>query len=146
MDTTRVRLFSARFRAQPLPQIKTVDQAKLKKIQEDLAAKAGTHQNTLSRIIGYLWQSFERVPGFQAREEKFNLSSALASCGISPHDNVYVYWDDKDELESFRMEELSDKFKGIWFANMDNIVLFDDSFLWILYVNSNGDLMKKKFS
>ena len=146
MIIDRTKYFRTRFPSEQFPQTREIKENEITKLRTDLAGKASMHPGaSFTGIVGHIWQTFKAIHDFKAVKDDFNLRAALASQSINPKDEVFVYLDNREELDAFKFDDLSDKFKGLWIPTMDDIMIFDNTISWVLYIKGSGDLMLTKF-
>ena len=116
-----------------------VETPELEKVQADFAKKLGLPTRTsLEKIVASIWNRFTPLHPQSANNKDFNLASILASNQIIPCEDVYIYWDQRNGFNKVRLEDLSRDFKDIWCPLPSDIMLFDESYSWALYIASNG--------
>ena len=146
MIIDRTQFFLKRFPGGQFPGTREIKADEVTKLRTDLAGKASMHSGaSFTGIVGHIWQTFKAIHDFKAVKDDFNLRAALASQSINPKDEVFVYWDNREQLDAFTFDDLSDKFKGLWIPTMDDIMIFDNTISWVLYIKNSGDLMLTKF-
>jgi len=70
--------------------------------------------------------------------EDFGLDALLHACGIDPADVVYVNWYRYDNIDKLKCRDLDTHFFDIWYPDVDDIDVFDESLDWILSVRHDG--------
>lgn len=70
--------------------------------------------------------------------EDFDLNALLNVCGIDAADVVYINWHRYDKIDRLRRCDLVGHFYDIWYPDVDDIDVFDDSLSWILSVHHDG--------
>ena len=70
--------------------------------------------------------------------EDFDLSALLNACGIDAADVVYINWHRYDKIDRLKRCDLAGYFYDIWYPDVDDIDVFDDSLSWILSVRHDG--------
>lgn len=72
--------------------------------------------------------------------EEFCLNELLYACGIDAADDVYINWYRYDKIDRLKRNDLDSHFFDIWYPEVDDIDVFDDSLNWILSVRHDGYL------
>jgi hypothetical protein len=70
--------------------------------------------------------------------EDFDLNAFLKACGIDAADVVYINWHRYDKIDRLKRCDLASHFYDIWYPDVDDIDVFDDSLSWILSVRHDG--------
>ena len=70
----------------------------------------------------------------------FSLLGLLKSKGIESSDVVYVNWYRFDDVDRFKLEDLSEYFDDIWYPGSDDIDIFDGSLSWVISVSHSGEI------
>ena len=80
-----------------------------------------------------------------SNDENFDLSAALSSMKIKCPENVFVNWYRYDNIDKFNLLDLTRYFDDIWYPELDDVDIFDDSFTWIVSVAHSGRITFAKF-
>lgn len=70
--------------------------------------------------------------------EEFNLNLLLNACGIDAAEVVYINWHRFDKIDRLKLNDLAVHFYDIWYADVDDIDIFDYSLNWILSIRHDG--------
>ena len=71
-------------------------------------------------------------------DETFNLNALLKACGIEAADFVYINWHRYDKIDRLTRNDLTRHFYDLWYPEVDDIDIFDDSINWILSIRHDG--------
>jgi hypothetical protein len=72
--------------------------------------------------------------------ENFDIIAFLNDCGIDAADDVYINWHRYDKIDQLNRDLLARHFYDIWYPDVDDIDVFDDSLSWILSIRHDGYL------
>jgi hypothetical protein len=104
-------------------------------IKKKFALTNATDGLTLVKAIDALAKPCE----FSSRVgEDFDLNALLDACGIEAADVVYINWHRYDKIDRLKRCDLATFFFDIWYPDVDDIDVFDDSLRWILLVRHDG--------
>lgn len=70
--------------------------------------------------------------------QDFSISKLLHSLKINANSEVYVNWYRFDKIDLLNLLDLNNFFNDLWYTNLDDIDIFDNSFEWILSINHDG--------
>jgi len=104
-------------------------------IQEKFALLNATDGLTLVRAIDALAKPCEVASHVG---EHFDLNALLNACRIDAADVVYINWHRYDKIDKLKRCDLASYFYDIWYPDVDDIDVFDDSLNWILSVRHDG--------
>ena len=104
-------------------------------IQEKFALANGTDGLTLVKAIDALARPCEVASHVG---EDFDLNALLNACGIDAADVIYINWHRYDKIDRLKRCDLASHFYDIWYRDVDDIDVFDDSLSWILSVRHDG--------
>lgn len=104
-------------------------------IQEKFALANGTDGLTLVKAIDALARPCEVASHVG---EDFDLNALLNACGIDAANVVYINWHRYDKIDRLKRCDLASHFYDIWYRDVDDIDVFDDSLSWILSVRHDG--------
>lgn len=104
-------------------------------IQEKFTLANATDGLTLVKAIDALAKPCEVASHVG---EDFDLNALLNACGIAAADVVYINWHRYDKIDRLKRCELASHFYDIWYPDVDDIDVFDDSLSWILSVRHDG--------
>ena len=104
-------------------------------IQEKFALANGTDGLTLVKAIDALARPCEVASHVG---EDFDLNALLNACGIDAANVVYINWHRYDKIDRLKRCDLASHFYDIWYPDVDDIDVFDDSLSWILSVRHDG--------
>jgi hypothetical protein len=101
--------------------------------------KLDDHTNRLS-LVRRLDALGEPRDGVNAKDEGFRVSHILSHAKIPLPEHVYVNWYRFDEIDELSFADLEKYFSDIWYPDLDDIDLFDDSLKWILSIAHHGQV------
>ena len=78
--------------------------------------------------------------GISCAEEDFNPNLFLDVCDIKLEGYVYINWYQYDRIDKIRSFDFIKYFHDIWYYELDDIDIFNDSFNWILLIRHDGFL------
>lgn len=70
--------------------------------------------------------------------EDFDLNALLDACGVNAAEVVYINWYRYDEIDRLKRKDLARNFDDIWYPDVDDIDVFDESLSWILSIRHDG--------
>jgi len=82
--------------------------------------------------------SAESLPELNANTDEFQLADVWQSAGITPEDDILITFDAFKCVESMRRNDLESIFGDIWYPVSDDLLLFDRSKTWLVYVHHDG--------
>lgn len=78
--------------------------------------------------------------GINCCDESFDLKGVLLSLGVNSTDYVYINWYRFDDIDKIVSSDLVNNFDDIWYPDVDDIDIFDESLSWLLSVSHYGQL------
>ena len=84
------------------------------------------------------------VENVNASRMGFSLLGLLKSEDIESNDVVYVNWYRFDDVDRFKLNDLSQYFDDIWYPSSDDIDIFDSSLSWVISVSHSGEIIMGK--
>lgn len=97
----------------------------------DNTADSMTLVNTVDRLG-------EVCEGFNTEDDLFSLRAVLSSLEIELPEYVFINWYRYDCIDKITLSDLADNFHDIWYPDVDDIDIFDESFTWLLSVAHYG--------
>lgn len=70
--------------------------------------------------------------------ERFDLLQTIKAQNIDCEDKIFVNWYQFDDVDEFRVSDLSRCFFDIWYPSSDDIEIFDSTCSWQLSVRHDG--------
>lgn len=75
--------------------------------------------------------------------DTFSLKDVWAAAKVTPLDTLYLSFDPlpldpSRTIDRMRRVDVEEFFSYIWYAGTDDLYLFDDSALWLVYINRGG--------
>jgi len=139
MEKIKIDNFSNEYPGRNFPEYmslsKSACSAIAQSIHEKLALENVTDGLTLVKAIDALARPREVASHVG---EDFDLNASLNACGISAADVVYINWHRYDKIDRLKRCDLATYFYDIWYPDVDDIDVFDDSLSWILSVRHDG--------
>lgn len=139
MDKLKIDNFSKTYPGVDFPRYISLDAAEAKKFRFMIAEKLKLDNcpDSLALVkkvdsLGELWK------GRSAEEKSFNISQILSASGLNKPEYVYVNWYRYDDIDKLRLNDFDRYFEDIWYPDVDDIDVFDDSVTWILSVAHSG--------
>lgn len=123
-----------------------LDEKNCTEIRKSIARKLGlvTSANDLE-LVNAVDSSGETYGGMNPNDESFNLSAALCSMKVECSENVFVNWYRYDNIDKFNLLDLTRYFDDIWYPELDDVDIFDESFTWIVSITHSGKITFVKF-
>lgn len=81
-----------------------------------------------------------KVTGKDAMDEGFSILNTLNGIIKNANDKLFVNWYRYDEIDIFKAGDLSTYFDDIWFPDVDDIDIFDNSLDWIVTIRHDGQV------
>ena len=117
-----------------MPIIRSLPAGECLKIRENLL-----HKFSLDDIDEFFKiDKFNRLDGFNANEEKFDLKAAFSELGIATPNEICINFNKFENIDILRFDDLSKFFSDIWYPSLDDIELFDFYLSFIVWVGDCG--------
>jgi hypothetical protein len=71
-------------------------------------------------------------------EDKNNFKELFFKSIKKNKDFIYVYNLNYDDLDSINVEDLKNYFDYIWYPSSDDFLLFDEEYMWVIWVCHSG--------
>lgn len=139
MDKIKIENFYAGNSGDDFPEYVSLSKNACSEITQSLRKKLVLENVTdglaLVRAIDALEHICDEVPRVN---EAFRLCALLNACEISASNIVYINWYRFDNIDKLKLADLDEHFFDIWYPDVDDIDIFDDSLDWILSVRHDG--------
>lgn len=139
MEKIKLDNFSNEYPGRDFPEYASLSKSACSDIAQSIQAKFAqanaTDGLTLVKAIDALSKPCEAASHVG---EDFDLSALLNACGIDAADVVYINWHRYDKIDRLKRCDLAGYFYDIWYPDVDDIDVFDDSLSWILSVRHDG--------
>lgn len=90
------------------------------------------------RLVKFLEIKARLLENINADTKDFKLNKVFQQINISPQRNIYLDWYRFDKTDSMFWDDLCGYFNEIWYPGPDDISIFDQSLLWIVFVSHEG--------
>lgn len=115
------------------------DVAKEKKVALTRKLKLPAHADGLT-VVKQLNALGEICKGFNAKLDKFRVGQVLSEVNIRPSGKIYLNWYRFDDIDQLNFSDLDMYFSDIWYPDLDDLDIFDNSLDWIISITHSGDL------
>lgn len=122
------------FRPLPQPELDDITSKMFKLMRVDAAAN-------LIKLVSQIIKCGKYLNNFNPENDDFSLLSVFESLNITPLEKVYINWYQFDNIDEIQFSSLNRYFDDIWYPGPDDIDIFDESFLWILSITHEGDIL-----
>ena len=117
-----------------MPIIRSLPAGECLKIRENLL-----HKFSLDDIDEFFKiDKFNRLDGFNANEENFDLKTAFSELGIAMPNEICINFNKFESIDILRFDDLFKFFSDIWYPSLDDIEIFDINLNWIISVRHYG--------
>ena len=79
-----------------------------------------------------------KLDGFNANEEKFDLKAAFSELGIATPNEICINFNKFENIDILRFDDLFKFFSDIWYPSLDDIEIFDINLSFIFSVRHYG--------
>ena len=119
-----------------MPIIRSLSLGECLKLREKLL-----HKFSLNNIDEFFKiDKFNRLDGFNANEEKFDLKTAFSEIGITTPNEICINFNKFESIDILRFDDLSKFFSDIWYPSLDDIEIFDINLSFIVSVRHYGEI------
>ncbi|WP_149720163.1 heat-shock protein, partial [Campylobacter concisus] len=119
-----------------MPIVRSLSAGECLKIRENLL-----HKFSLDDIDEFFKiDKFNRLDGFNANEENFDLKTAFSELGIAMPNEICINFNKFESIDILRFDDLSKFFSDIWYPSLDDIEIFDINLNWIISVRHYGGI------
>lgn len=129
------------------PEFVTLDRESCEDIRallsEKLRLKASADNTTLVNLIDRLGKTYEEL---SCNDSNFNLNIVLSALDIDWPEYVFINWHRFDSIDKLKLCDLINYFDDIWYPEVDDIDIFDDTLTWVLSVTHYGHLKVLKIT
>ncbi len=117
-----------------MPIIRSLPAGECLKLREKLL-----HKFSLNNIDEFFKiDKFNRLDGFNANEENFDLKTAFSELGIAMPNEICINFNKFESIDILRFDDLSKFFSDIWYPSLDDIEIFDINLSFIFSVRHYG--------
>ncbi|MDB5156581.1 MAG: hypothetical protein JWR50_1288 [Mucilaginibacter sp.] len=135
MDEFKKELFEKEHLAN-FPKYETLNNSESQKILDDLSKKYNIDSSNFAKELAGRQSSYDSLHNDSL--DGFELRVTLANIGIEPLNQIFINWNNFEDLDVFDTDDLDKYFNDIWFPVSDDINLFDKSMNWILSISHYG--------
>ncbi len=75
---------------------------------------------------------------FSSKDEGFNLKDVMSSLGIELPNYIFINWYRYDSIDKMMFSDFENHFDDIWYPDVDDIDVFDETLAWVLTVTHYG--------
>ena len=83
---------------------------------------------------------FNRLDGFNADEENFDLKAIFSELGITTPNEICINFNKFESIDILHFDDLSKFFSDIWYPSLDDIEIFDIHLSFIISVRHYGEI------
>ena len=117
-----------------MPVIRSLLPGECLKIRENLL-----HKFSLDDIDEFFKiDKFNKLDGFSADEENFDLKTAFSELGIATPNEICINFNKFESIDILHFDDLSKFFSDIWYPSLDDIEIFDINLSFIFSVRHYG--------
>jgi len=81
----------------------------------------------------------------ECNKDALDLKEVLLSLGETCPEYVYINWYRYDDIDKMKFSDLVNYFDDIWYPDVDDIDVFDESLNWVLSITHYGQVKFLKF-
>ena len=81
---------------------------------------------------------FNKLDGFSADEENFDLKTAFSELGIATPNEICINFNKFESIDILHFDDLSKFFSDVWYPSLDDIEIFDINLSFIISVRHYG--------
>lgn len=123
------------------PEYFTLDSRSCADIRELLSKKLGLDTSadgiTLVNEVLRLGKNNEE---FNGKGDDFNLKKVMYSIGMGLPEYVFINWYRYDNIDKMKFSDLANHFDDVWYPDVDDIDIFDETLSWVLSVTHYGQV------
>ncbi len=82
----------------------------------------------------------EICKGLNYDDDNFDLKKVLSFLGISWPEYVFINWYRYDSIDKMMLFDLANHFEDVWYPDVDDIDIFDETFTWVLSLTHYGQV------
>ncbi len=75
---------------------------------------------------------------FNCDDDELDLKKTLSSLEIYWPEYVFINWYRYDDIDKVKFSDLANHFDDVWYPNVDDIDIFDETFTWVLSLTHYG--------
>lgn len=72
--------------------------------------------------------------------DDFRLLNFINSCKIQTEEFVCINWHRFDKIDKIRLNDLDSFFYDVWYPDVDDIDIFDNSYNWVISIYHDGSI------
>jgi len=108
-----------------------------KSLSENLRLDVSADSMTLVNEVDRLGEVCE---GFNSEDDNFNLKKVLSSLEINWPEYIFINWYRYDNIDKMMLSDLTNHFDDVWYPDVDDIDIFDETFTWVLSITHYGQI------
>lgn len=123
------------------PKYITLDSGSCTDIRKSFSEKLELDTSTDSMALVNAVDRFAEIcEGFNSENDDFNLKKVLSSLEIDEPEYVFINWYRYDNIDKMKLSDLTNHFDDVWYPDVDDIDIFDETFTWVLSVTHYGQV------
>jgi len=136
--------FQKRSPGEQFPNFKSLGMQENIQVYKGIVERSGAPDISPDQLFQYLSNEAKFLKGLNAKSANFNLLTCLRSQNVQHKDDTYVSWGDITHTDSMKIVDLAVSFKKLWSSGSDDIMIFDNTFDWFLFIDHDGSVFLNK--
>lgn len=146
MDQVKIDNFIRERSGRTFPEYIVLSNEECADIRSTLIKKLGLDPSTDGlALVNEIDKRSEVCEEFNCNNNDFDLKQVISSLGIIYPENIFINWYRYDNIDKMSFSDLAGSFDDIWYADVDDIDIFDKSFKWLLSFTHYGQVKILKF-
>lgn len=151
MYLSKVVYFNRESGGEPFPWFYAYEEDEARRVRHDFSAPNALDdpQPDDRQIVSAMQSHWGAVEGVNANEMGFRLGGVLNGAGIVPAEQVYLDWAEDEDLfgatlDRMHFADLDAHVILLWSPDLDDVLVFDDTFAWACEITLAGDVRVAK--
>ena len=148
MENFKIDLFIKENKGKSFPEFEKLSENECLLLKQALFKKLqlNVFDNDVIELLNLLRKTSIIVPNINADSESFNLQEIINTIITSEVNYVNVNWYQFNDIDRFKVKDLNDYFKYIWYPGPDDIEIFPNDLSWMILIDATGSVFIYKFS
>jgi len=142
MDKFKIKNFETFNSGKNFPEITSLEKETREKLKMRISNKLNLKVPSDLQLLDELHKSKVLCKNINSNVKSFTLKTTLKDLGLSAKSIVYINWDRFENIDAIKLDLLSKHFTDIWYPEVDDIEIFDDTCDWFVFIDHAGYISK----
>jgi hypothetical protein len=140
MDQPKIENFEKEFPGKKFASISSLERERRTHVFDSIKSKFNSDAVDGAGLVKDVWARGRQLKGFDCCAADFDLKLFFDRLALRNIGDVYLNWRYYDLVGKIKFTDLVQYFSDIWYPDVDDLDIFDDSFDWVVMIRHDGQV------